>query len=96
MPLHYNYSDHTGTLATYYGSEEQVKKLQPYGLLESIAKEGTSREEVGIPSKFLTLLSEWDPVDDITKPTEEFVNLVSSLKRRYLLNDLWTVSVMGS
>ncbi|TVY82329.1 hypothetical protein LSUE1_G004590 [Lachnellula suecica] len=75
-PFHFGLAaaDRNDMLMTYYGSEKGYKENCPLGLLEAIMKSGKSREEIGVP-KVLVLLGEWDPVDDIVKPVEEFVGL---------------------
>jgi acetyl esterase/lipase len=60
--------------ATYYGDEKQVNERCVYGLLEAIAKEGKSRQEVAVP-KALVLLGEYDPEDEIGASVKDFVAL---------------------
>jgi hypothetical protein len=59
-----------GMLTTYYGTSEQVQEHCPYGLLQAAgSKEGTFAPDT------LALISEWDPLDEITQPMRDFVEL---------------------
>jgi hypothetical protein len=61
-------------LDTYYGDAKGLEEKCPYGLLETIAKTGKSREETGVPN-LLLLLGEFDPEDEIGQPMRDFANL---------------------
>lgn len=75
-PFHFGEAgpERNSMLMAYYGSEEGYKAHSPYGLMETAVKSGVSREETGVP-KVLALASEWDPVTEIVKPMEDFVEL---------------------
>jgi len=76
VPLHFKNAtpDRFDTLKLYYGSMEEVDPRCPYGLFETVAKSGKSREEVGVP-KVLALLGDFDPEDEIGQPMDDFVAL---------------------
>jgi hypothetical protein len=76
VPLHFKnaHAERFDTLKLYYGSMEEVSQRCAYGLFETVAKSGKSREEVGVP-KVLVLLGDYDPEDEIGQPTEDFVAL---------------------
>lgn len=64
----------TNMLQTYYGSDENVKEHQAYGLLEALTKGGKTSKECAIP-KVLAILSAYDPEGEIRRPAKEFVAL---------------------
>ena len=76
VPMHFNDSppERGEMLKTYWGSVEAAAKLCPYGLFESLKAKGVSKEEAGVP-KVLMLVGEYDPEDEIAKPTRDFVEL---------------------
>jgi acetyl esterase/lipase len=76
VPFHFNsaQASRSDMLKNYYGSEQDVKERSPYGLFEAVVKTGKSSEETGVP-KVLILVGEFDPVDEISKPTEDFIAL---------------------
>ena len=76
VPFHFKsaHADRSAMLMEYYGSEQNAKDHCPYGLLEAIGKTGKSRQETGVPN-VLILVGEFDPADEISKPTEDFVTL---------------------
>ncbi|KAI9648796.1 hypothetical protein NHQ30_003436 [Ciborinia camelliae] len=76
VPFHFHeaLSGRKEMLARYYGNSEEVQTKCPYGLLKAIGETQKSREELGIP-KLLVMNSEWDPVDEILNPNDEFVRL---------------------
>lgn len=61
-------------MKAYWGSLENCTKLVPFGLLKAAVDGKESPRELGIPD-VLTITSELDPVDEIIKPSEEFVEL---------------------
>jgi hypothetical protein len=75
-PFHFGDAspDRSPMLMEYYGSAEGYKAHCPYGLMQTAVKSGASREETAVP-KVLALVSEWDPVPDIVKPMDDFVEL---------------------
>ena len=64
--FHFNntFTERNDMLMTYYGSEQDYRAHCPYGLMETIAKSGRLRKDVGVP-KVMVLLGEFDPDNDI-------------------------------
>jgi acetyl esterase/lipase len=75
-PFHFKraHDDRSDMLEKYYGTADEVSKHCAYGLFETVANSGKSREEVGLP-KVLVLLGEYDPEDEIEKPGQDFMSL---------------------
>ncbi|KAH8820033.1 Alpha/Beta hydrolase protein [Xylogone sp. PMI_703] len=61
-------------LSRYYGSDKDIEDHAPYGLLTALGKSKTSRAQAGVPP-MLVLLGEWDPIEEIGKTCEDFVEL---------------------
>lgn len=77
VPFHFRSAvggGRTQMLRNYYGDEKEVDDKQPYGLLQKLVKAGKSRQETFVP-KELVILSEFDPVEEVKVPTEDFVEL---------------------
>jgi len=70
--------DRMDMLQKYYGGLEQAQELCPHGLLQAVAKTGKSRKEIGVP-KELVLVSEFEPVDEVRAPSENFVKLSNEI-----------------
>lgn len=79
-PFHFHnpLGDRLDMLTKYFGTQKQIDDLSPYGHLEAIGKAKKTRGQVGMP-RYLVLLGEWDPIDEIGKSCEEFVELWSKV-----------------
>lgn len=75
VPCHFEEAEPSrlDVLSKYYGDEKDVKEKCVYGLLESAKGTGKGKKELGIPGKIWVGIGEFDPVDEIVKPMEDFV-----------------------
>jgi acetyl esterase/lipase len=75
-PFHFKraHDDRSEILKLYYGTADEVSKHCAYGLFETVAMSGKSREEVAVP-KVLVLLGDYDPEDEIAEPGHDFMAL---------------------
>ena len=76
VPFHFKSANasRSDMLEKYYGSEQDIREHCPYGLLEAVQKTGKSRQETGVPD-VLVLVGEFDPSDEISDPTDDFLAL---------------------
>ncbi|KAJ5404626.1 alpha/beta-hydrolase [Penicillium cosmopolitanum] len=77
VPFHFKSTtevDHATALKSYYGSQEDVERKCPLGLLEAVRETGMSREDTAVP-KVLLLLGEFDSEAEIAQPMHDFAAL---------------------
>ncbi|CAL3963362.1 hypothetical protein PZA11_001006 [Diplocarpon coronariae] len=77
VPCHFDSADSSraDVLERYYGGVEEAKGKCVCGLLESVKRTGKGRGELGIPGRMLAAVGEFDPVDEIKGPMEDFVKM---------------------
>jgi len=76
VPAHFKKAEpgRGDVLKAYYGEPKEVEEKSVFGLLEAIKASGKKRAEVAVP-RCLAMLGEFDPVNEIGEPMEDFVEL---------------------
>lgn len=76
VPFHFAQAtpDRDIILNTYYGSKQGYEDHCAYGLLKTLVESGKSREAAAVP-KHLVMIGQWDPVEEIVKPGNDFIEL---------------------